>query len=143
MAMSTCYSVSPSQRCLTHSQVPAGWLAYECNVQVTHAFCGGSALLGVQGTKAAFFYNVAIHTLQPACCLQDRPSLRYVRDVLRMRSSNSITLRFLEVAELLQALEAAGELLLVQIVLSGFIRRGRGSSREKESGEDACSCGRK
>uniref|UniRef100_A0A383WG76 PDZ domain-containing protein n=1 Tax=Tetradesmus obliquus TaxID=3088 RepID=A0A383WG76_TETOB len=39
--------------------------------------------------------------------LQDRPSLRYVRDVLRMRSSNSITLRFLEVAELLQALEAA------------------------------------
>jgi hypothetical protein len=39
---------------------------------------------------------------------QDRPSLRYIRDVLRMRSSDSITLRFQAVAELLQALEAAG-----------------------------------
>ncbi|KAF6260043.1 hypothetical protein COO60DRAFT_1700504 [Scenedesmus sp. NREL 46B-D3] len=39
--------------------------------------------------------------------LQDRPSLRYIRDVLRMRSSSSITLRFQSVAELLQALEAA------------------------------------
>jgi 16S rRNA U1498 N3-methylase RsmE len=42
--------------------------------------------------------------------LQDRPSLRYIRDVLRMRNSDSITLRFQTVAELLKALEAAGRL---------------------------------
>jgi 16S rRNA U1498 N3-methylase RsmE len=42
-------------------------------------------------------------------CLQDRPSLRYIRDVMRMRNSGSITLRFQSVSELLQALEAAGE----------------------------------
>jgi 16S rRNA U1498 N3-methylase RsmE len=41
--------------------------------------------------------------------LQDRPSLRYIRDVLRMRSSDNITLRFQAVAELLQALEASGK----------------------------------
>lgn len=41
-------------------------------------------------------------------CTQDRPSLRYIRDVLRMRNSQFITLRFESVAELLEALEASG-----------------------------------
>lgn len=44
------------------------------------------------------------------CGVQDRPSIRYIRDVLRMRSSPLIELRFTgPSAELLTAMEAAGE----------------------------------
>jgi hypothetical protein len=43
------------------------------------------------------------------CCVQDRPSIRYIRDVLRMRSSNYIELRFVRpTAALMTAMEAAG-----------------------------------
>lgn len=43
------------------------------------------------------------------CCVQDRPSIRYIRDVLRMRSSAFIEMRFVRpTAALMTAMEAAG-----------------------------------
>lgn len=43
------------------------------------------------------------------CCMQDRPSIRYIRDVLRMRSSAFIEMRFVRpTAALMTAMEAAG-----------------------------------
>jgi hypothetical protein len=43
------------------------------------------------------------------CTVQDRPSIRYIRDVVRMRSSNFIEMRFVRpTAELMAAMEAAG-----------------------------------
>jgi hypothetical protein len=59
------------------------------------------------GTESA----VVCHAM--LCCanrhVQDRPSIRYIRDVLRMRSSPLIELQFsAPSAELLVAMEAAG-----------------------------------
>lgn len=58
--------------------------------------------------------------------VQDRPSIRYIRDVVRMRSSNFIEMRFVRpTAELMTAMEAAGIRITTACFLEGLGRGGQ------------------